>query len=325
MDTNPLHDLIIFGGKSCLTLTKKICTELGISPGKISSKNFADGEINLQLEENVRDKHVVIIQNTGPKAEYFLELAFMIDAVIGSSAKKITVFTPYFGYGRQERKDRPRVPISARAILRMLESLGVDHFIFCDLHTSAIQGFTTVPSDHIYARKTFVNHIKKIFQQQLADNSLAVVAPDAGATKVDRAYAERLGDNVPIVMIDKRRPKANEVEVMNIVGEVKNKTCLIIDDIVDTGKTTVKGAEALIKNGAKEVYIMVVNGLFSNDAIRNFNQAKSIKKVYVSDTLIDLDSFRPGMKKIKIISLAPDFAEVIRHVHTGESLSKMFE
>lgn len=320
-----LKDLIIFGGKSCLTITKEICKKLKVEPGKIFSENFADGEINLQLGENVRDKHVVIIQNTGPKAEYFLELAFMIDAAKGSSAKSITSFIPYFGYGRQERKDRPRVPISARTILHMLESLGVNHFIFCDLHTSAIQGFTTVPSDHIFARRTYIQFIKQQFAQQLLDNSLAVTAPDAGATKVDRAYAERLGDNVPIVMIDKRRPKANEVEIINIIGEVKNKTCLVIDDIIDTGKTTIKGAEALMDKGAKEVYVMIVNGLFSNNAVRNFNQAKAIKKVYVSDTLIDLGTFQSGMKKIKIISLAPDFAEVIRHVHTGESLSKMFE
>ena len=321
-EKDDLSNLAIFACKSSQVLAKSICSNLEIELGKIDIKTFSDGEIRPQYLENIRGKDVFLIQNTGPLKDDYKTLVFMINAARSASAKSITAFMPYSGYSRQERKDRPRVPLSATVIARGIVNEKPNHLVFCDLHSPAITGFYDLPSDHIYARPTFLAAIKEKFEQELINKKFLIVACDVGAAKMCESYAERL--DCGLVVIYKKRSNDNEVGSMKVIGDVAGYTCLIIDDIVDTAGTLAKGSVVLKENGATDVFAMITHGLLSGQAARLINQSP-IKKLWVSDTLYEQGQLYLKRKKIKVISLAPQFAEVIRCIYTGKSLSKMFE
>src|SRR5579859_7962325 len=239
--------LTVFSGNANRPLAEEICGDLEIPMGRAMIRQFADGEIHLQIQENVRGADVFIIQPTcTPVDKHLMELLLMMDALKRASAERITAVLPYYGYARQDRKDKPRVPISARLVAALLETAGADRILTVDLHAAPIQGFFDVPVDHLFAIPVLIEYYKA---KNIPD--LAVVSPDAGGVERARAFAKRL--NSPLAIIDKRREEANVAEVMNVVGEVKGRNCLIVDDLIDTGGTLVKGAEALIQHGAASV------------------------------------------------------------------------
>ncbi|MDA2921788.1 ribose-phosphate pyrophosphokinase [Patescibacteria group bacterium AH-259-L07] len=313
------NSIKVFAGSSADDLAEKACRILGIELGKILRERFSDGEHQIQLQENIRNKYVFIIQSTGPDDAYLIELMLLIDAARRSSAEKIAVIVPYYGYARQDRKDKPRVPISARVVADAIESQLPTRILFCDLHTAAIPGFFKIPSDHIYARPTFVKFIKDEFTDRL--DNIVFVAADVGATKMCRSYAQRL--KTPIAIIDKRRPRPNRAEVLNIIGEVKGKYCIILDDLIDTAGTITGGAEALVKNGAKKVFAMATHPVLSGSAIERINNSP-LEWLAVSDT-IPLKKEVKDSKKLRVISLASVFAEAISRIYSGESLSALFD
>jgi len=313
------NNIKIFAGQPSVIFAEKICKELGVSLGKALIGEFSDGERRIEIQENVRNRHVFIIHNTGPGPGYVLDLILLMDALRRSSVDKITVVIPYYGFARQERKDRPHVPISARAIADCIESQLPTRLIFCDLHSAAIPGFFKTTSDHIYARPVFLNHIRTKFADQL--EKLVLVAPDVGAAKMTRSYAQRL--QVPIAIIDKRRAEPNQMKVMNIIGDVTGRVCLLLDDLVDTAGTITAGAEALLKVGAIEVHAMATHGVLSGPAIERI-QKSSLISLMISDT-IDLKEEAKNCNKIEIVSLAGIFAQAIDRTFSGDSLSALFD
>lgn len=313
------NNIKVFAGSSSEALTEKVCQILDIKPGKVLKGRFSDGEHHIQFQENVRNKYVFIIQNTGPDDAYLTELMLLIDAVRGSSAGKIAVIVPYYGYARQERKDKPRVPISARVVADAIESQLPTRVLFCDLHTGAIPGFFKIPSDHIYSRSTFMKIIKHEFADRL--DKIIFVAADVGAAKMCRSYGKRL--KAPIAIIDKRRPQPNQTEVLNVIGDIKDKDCIMLDDLIDTAGTIADGAEALLKNGAKRVFAIVTHPVLSGPAIKRIDNS-GLEWLAVSDT-ISLKKQAKDCKKIRVISLADVFAEAIRRTYSGESLSALFD
>jgi len=313
------NNIMLFAGWSSKILANKIAETLGVKLGRVTMKNFSDKERFIQIRENVRNKHVFIISNTGPGAQHFLDLLLLMGAIRGSSAGQITVIIPYYGYSRQERKDRPHVPISAKILADCIESQLPTRLIFCDLHSAAIPGFFKTTSDHIYARPVFLNHIRERFANQL--DNMVLVAPDAGAAKISRSYAQRL--NVPIAIIDKRRPKHNKAEVMHIVGRVKGKICIMIDDMIDTAGTMQSGSIALMKKGAIAVHSMATHGVLSGPALQRINNSP-IKSLMVTDT-INMGVKQKSCSKIEVVSLAGILSEAIKRTYSGESLSALFD
>ena len=307
----------IFSGNSNRLLAEKICDYLGVSLGKLNISRFSDGELSIAFDENIRNEDVFIIQSTNPPAENILELMLILDAAKRASANKIIAVIPYFGYGRQDRKDRPRVPISSRVILDMATGLGVDRIVSMDLHSSQIQGFVNVPFDHLYSRMALFKELKKL---NLNEETGVVLAPDVGSAKMSQAYAKSLG--ISFALIDKRRPKPNETEIANLVGDLKNKKVLIIDDMIDTAGTICNAAEAAMDNGAISVTAIATHPVLSGPAIDRLSNSK-ITKVIVCDTInITEDKI---FDKLEIISVASVFGEAIKRIIDGTSLSSMFQ
>ena len=307
----------IFSGNSNRLLAEKICDYLGVSLGKLNISQFSDGELSIAFDENIRNEDVFIIQSTNPPAENILELMLILDAAKRASAKSVIAVIPYFGYGRQDRKDRPRVPISSRVILDMAVGLGVDRIVSMDLHSSQIQGFVNVPFDHLYSRMALFKELKKL---NLNEETGVVLAPDVGSAKMSQAYAKSLG--ISFALIDKRRPKPNETEIANLVGDLNNKEVLIIDDMIDTAGTICNAADAAMENGAISVTAVATHPVLSGPAIDRLSNSK-IAKVIVCDTIeVSKDKI---FNKLEIISVANVFGEAMKRIIDGTSLSSMFQ
>jgi ribose-phosphate pyrophosphokinase len=278
--------------------------------------HFSDGEIHLQIQENVRGEDVFVIQPTcTPVDRNLMELLLILDALKRASAKRITAVLPYYGYARQDRKDKPRVPISARLVAAVLETAGANRVLTVDLHAAQIQGFFDIPVDHLYSAPVMIEYFKS-----LDTSSLTVVSPDAGGVERARSFAKRL--NSPLAIIDKRREEANVAEVMNVVGEVRGRHCMIVDDIIDTAGTLVKGAEALIEKGAASVTACATHPVLSGPAVERI-ESSVLKEVVVTNSIPLSDAARASTK-IKQLSIAKLLAEAIRSIHEETSVSGLF-
>ena len=307
--------LKIFAGTSGKKLAEKIVSYLGIPLGNSSIKYFSDGEIWVKFNENIRGCDVFIIQSTNSPSNNLMELLIMIDAARRSSAKRITAVIPYFGYARQDRKDQPRVAITAKLVANLITTAGADRVLTMDLHAPQIQGFFDIPLDHLYSAPILVDYFQK-----KRINDLVVLSPDIGGVKFARAYAKRL--HIPLAIADKRRPKPNEAEVMNIIGPVRDKNILIIDDIVDTGGTMIQAAEAAYLEGAKGAYAGCTHPILSGKAAEKLKKS-SFSEIIVTDT-IPLDENKT-FDKIKVISVASLFGNAIHRIHNEESISILFD
>ena len=306
--------LLIFSGSSNPELTKKICDYLNLNEGLLELKRFSDGEIWAKFKENIRGRDVYIIQSTMPPAENLMELLILLDAAKRSSATRVTAVIPYFGYARQDRKDQPRVAVTAKLVADIISKAGADRVITMDLHAAQIQGFFDIPLDHLYASPIYTDEFKD------KSKNLVVVSPDAGGIKIARSYAKRL--KAELVLIDKRRPNHNQAEVMNVIGEVEGKNILIVDDLIDTGGTFVAAISALKKRGAKNIYGAITHPLLSGEALQRIENTE-LKKLYVTDT-IPLGNLLPD-SKIQVNTSAELFAEAIIRSHYNESISSLFD
>ncbi|MCL5034584.1 MAG: ribose-phosphate pyrophosphokinase [Bacteroidetes bacterium] len=303
----------IFSGRSNPDLAEKIAHEIGEPLGEREIMNFSDGEIWAKYSDNIRGSDVFIIQCTFPPAENLMELLIMIDAAKRASASRVTAVIPYFGYARQDRKDQPRVAITSKLVANLLTKAGAERVLTMDLHAAQIQGFFDIPVDHLYSSAVFVKYIK-----ELKIPNLVVVSPDVGGIKFARAYATRL--DADLVLIDKRRPKANVAEVVNIIGDVKGKNVLIVDDLIDTAGTFTAGVHALKAAGANDIYGACTHPVFSGNAIERIENSP-MKKLIISDTV----PLKKTSNKIEVRSVARLFAEAIRRTYQNESISSLFE
>ena len=309
----------IFAGNAHPELAREICDHLSCDLGKAVTDRFSDGEFNFSIGENVRGSDVFIVQPTCPPTDaHLMELLIMIDTCVRASAERVTAVIPYFGYARSDKKDRPRVPIAAKLVANLLTTAGAQRILTMDLHASQIQGFFDIPVDHLYAAPIVVEYFK--------DNpieNLIVVAPDTGGAERARAYAKRL--NAGLALCDKRRERANEAEVMNIVGDVTGKNCLIVDDLCDTGGTICKVAKALHDAGANEVYACFTHGVLSGKAVENIT-GSHLKKVIVTNTIPVQQNGKPLLDggKIEILSVAKLLSSAIKSIHDETSVSSLF-
>ena len=315
-------DYRIFSLGSNDALSAKISDRLGTALGKIKCKAFSDGEQYVQFQENLRGKNVFLIQSTNPPSDNWTRLFLAIDAARGASAKSITAVMPYFGYARQDRKDRPREPISARVFATMLESVGTNHILTMDLHNVAIGGFfRTANVDYLYARPVFISHFKTIFRDAIDKDEFVVVSPDEGAVVRAQSYAKRLMRSAELAIIHKERDIPNQVARMKLIGDVKGKVALIVDDMIDTCGTIATAADLLVENGAREVYAAATHGVLSGQALSVLDRSP-IKKVFITDTISGDRSLSP---KIEVVSVGDIFGDAIQRITNGESLSALFE
>ena len=305
--------LQIFSGRSSRTLAEKITRHLGVNLGNLDIRNFSDGEIWVKFIDNVRGSDLFIIQSTQPSADNLMELLITIDAARRASARKVTAVIPYFGYARQDRKDQPRVAITAKLIANLITQAGADRIIAMDLHAPQIQGFFDIPVDHLYSSVVLIDHLRN-----MNIPNLVVVSPDVGGIKMARAYAKRL--DAELVLIDKRRPAPNVVEVMNIVGSVEGKNVLIVDDLIDTGGTFTNAVQALKNAGAKDVYGACTHPILSGKAFERIEQS-DIKTLHVCDTI----PLKKESAKIEVMSVATVFAEAISRTYENKSISSLFD
>jgi len=311
------EEIGIFSGNANLVLTKKICSYLNQPIGEAEVGRFSEGEIKVRINENVRSRDVFVIQPTcPPSSENIMELLILIDALKRASAQRITAVIPYYGYARQDRKDQPRVPITAKLIANLITQAGANRILTLDLHAGQIQGFFDIPLDHLYAVNVFVEDIKDV----LGSDNIAVVAPDVGGIKMVRAYSKWLGAGLAIV--DKRRVDDKKTEVLHFLGDVKGKRAIIIDDIIATGGSLVEAANVLKNQGAKEVYAAVVHPVLSDSAIDKVKNS-DIVKLFVSDSIPIPESKK--CDKIKVLSVAELLGEAIKRIHRGESVSALFK
>jgi len=319
MSDNPIK---VFCGNSNPDLARRIVEYLEMPLGTAVIKRFADGEVSISISESVRGYHTYVVQSISPPAnEHLMELLVMIDALKRASAVEITVVMPYYGYARQDRKAAPREPITAKLVADLLEAAGATRLISLDLHAAQIQGFFNVPFDHLYASPIFIEDIKQKYGKQSGHgDDLVVVSPDAGGVERARAYAKRL--EASLAIIDKRRPSPGVAEVMNIIGDVKDKRAIIIDDMIDTAGTLVKAAEALMQKGAKSICSYASHGVFSPPAIERISKSV-IKEVVVTDS-IPLRDDAKKCSKIRQLSCSSLVGEAISRVHTGASISSLF-
>jgi ribose-phosphate pyrophosphokinase len=308
-----MSDLKIFSGRANHPLAEKIAKAAGIPLGRLDIRNFSDGEIWVKYSDNIRGDDVFIVQSTQPPADNLLELLILIDAARRASARRITAVIPYFGYGRQDRKDQPRVSVTAKLVANLLTEAGTDRVITMDLHAAQIQGFFDIPLDHLYASAVFSDY----FRKKKIPN-LSVVSPDVGSLKIARSYARRL--EAELVLIDKRRPKPNEVEVLNIIGNVDGRNALIIDDIIDTGGTFVNAVKALRDHGAKDIFGACTHPILSGKAIQRINDS-AVTSVVVTDSI----PLKVESSKIELRSVAKIFAEAIMRTHNNQSISSLFD
>ena len=310
-------ELKIFSGRSNPLLASKIASSAGCNLGEISIKTFSDGEIWVKYEENVRGCDVFLIQSTNAPAENILELALMADAAVRASAERVSIIIPYFGYGRQDRKDQPRVPISSRVMIDIITSMGADRIVTMDLHSTQIQGFTKIPFDHLYSRMVLIDAITALgFNPELS----VVLAPDVGSAAMSQAYAKRL--EMHFALIDKRRFAPNKSKVSHLIGELKDMDVLIIDDMIDSAGTTVSAAEAATEKGAKSVTAIATHGVLSGPAIDRLKDAP-INTLIITDTILIPDEKK--LKNMNIVTVADVFGAAIKRIHNGESVSSLFE
>ena len=308
----------IFSGRANVPLAKEICNNLNLPLGKIDIKTFSDGELYVQIQESVRGCDVFLIQPTCPPVnENIMELLIVIDALKRASAEKITVVIPYYGYGRQDRKAAGREPITAKLVADLLCDSGTNRILALDLHATQIMGFFDVLVDHLFATPILVEHIKSL---NLKD--IVVVSPDVGGVTRARAFAKKL--NAPIAILDKRRPvdKHNTVEVINIIGEIKGKTCVIVDDMIDTAGTITQGAELLQREGAREVLACSTHAVLSGPAKERIDKSPLTNLIVTNSIPVPIER---APKKIKILSVAPLLAEAIKRIHLDDSVSEMFD
>jgi len=308
-----MSTLKVFSGRSSRALTEKIALELGEPVGRCEVKTFSDGELWVKFADNIRGSDVFIVQSTQPPAENLMELLIMIDAARRASARKVAAVIPYFGYARQDRKDQPRVSITAKLVANLIATAGADRVITMDLHAPQIQGFFDIPVDHLYSSAVLVRRFKKMKLP-----NLAVASPDVGGIKMARAYAKRL--EADLVVIDKRRPRQNEAEVMNIIGDVEGKNILIVDDLVDTAGTLTNAVKALKGAGAKDVYAACTHPVLSGSAIERIN-GSGLAKMIVTDTLPQ----RIESPVIETESVSHVFAEAMKRTFKHMSISSLFD
>jgi ribose-phosphate pyrophosphokinase len=309
--------LKIFSGRSNPILADKVALALGRQLGKVSIRTFSDGELWVKYEENIRGHDVFIIQSTNGPSENIIELTLMVDAAVRASADTVTVVVPYFGYGRQDRKDQPRVPISSRVMIDILTVMGADRIITMDLHSTQIQGFAKIPFDNLYSRSII---LESIASESFDPKNSVVLAPDVGSAKMSQGYAKNLG--MHFALIDKRRYAPNKAEVSHLIGDLNGMDVLIIDDMIDTAGTTVNAAEAALEKGATSVTAIATHGVLSGPAIERLNISQ-IKKIIITDTI--LIPKEKNLEKMKIVSVSEVFAKAVDRVHNGESVSALFE
>jgi len=316
MNDSVRHTLKVFTGNAHPALAREICAELHVPLGKAKVGRFPDGEVRLQILENVRGTDVFVIQPTcRPVNDNLVELLVMLDALSRASAYRITAVMPYYAYARQDRKDRPRVPISSKLVADLLTSAGADRVLALELHAGQIQGFFDIPVDHLYATPVTVGHFRR-----LKLKNPVVVSPDTGGVERARAFAKKL--NAPLAIIDKRREDVDVVEMFNVIGDVKDKTCLVVDDLIGTAGTLVKSAEALKEKGAAKVYACCTHGVFANEAVKRICEAP-LEQVVATNS-IPLTPEAEACGKIKVLSVAKLLARAIRSIHEETSVSKLF-
>ena len=311
------NTLKIFSGRSNLALAQGIVDVLGMDLGDLTIRTFADGELWVKYEENIRGQDVFIIQSTNEPADNLIELFLLLDAAVRASAQRVTAVIPYFGYGRQDRKDQPRVPISSRVMVDIITTTGADRIISMDLHSTQIQGFASIPFDHLYSRMVLMDTLRKL---NFSPDNCTVLAPDVGSAAMGQSYARSLG--VHFALIDKRRYAPNKAEVSHLIGDLEGKDVLIIDDMIDTAGTTVSAAQAAMDKGAKSVIAVATHGVLSDPAIARLKEAP-IKELIITDT-ISLKKEKQ-LPKMKIVSVANVFGEAIKRIHNGESVSALFD
>ena len=309
-------NLKLFGGTANVDLTKEVCDYLEIIPAKMLNKTFSDGEIRVEIDENVRGRDTFILQSTcSPVNDNLMQLLIVTDALKRASARSITAVIPYYGYARQDRKVKPRVPISAKLVADLITVSGVDRVISIDLHVGQIQGYFNIPVDNLFAAPILLNYIRKHF-----DGNLSIISPDAGGVERARAFAKRL--NASLAIIDKRREEPNIAVAMNIIGDIRGKTAIILDDMVDTGGTLVQSAEALMKNGAAGVYACCTHPVLSGDAPKKIEDSP-IETLLTTNT-VPLNKKAAACSKIEVVSVAEILGEAIKRVYFSKSVSSLF-
>ncbi len=308
-------NMVLFSGTANRPLAEAIAAEVGVPLGAAEISHFSDGELFVRLSENVRGVDVFIIQPTVPRNDTLMELFLLLDAATRASASRVTAVMPYFGYARQDRKDQPRVSLAAKLVANLITTAGADRVLAMDLHAAQIQGFFDIPVDHLYAAPVFMEYFGGLDLSEFT-----VVAPDLGSVKMARAYANRLG--VPLAIVEKRRPKANDLEIMNVIGasEVQGRHLLMIDDMIDTGMTLIKAAEKLREAGARDIYACATHAVLSGGALDRLEQSE-IARIVATDT-IEQPTTSP---KLRVLTTARLFAEAILRIHRSESLSILFE
>ncbi len=308
--------ICVFSGNSNRSLAESICSILGIEMGSAEVKKFSDGETSVDIHQSIRGKDIYLVQSTcSPTNEHLMELLVMLDAVKRASARIVTAVIPYFGYARQDRKASPRTPITAKLVANLLTSAGADRILTMDLHAGQIQGFFDIPVDNLYSKPVMLNYIKDQYI-----NHLCLVSPDAGGVERARAYAKPL--KADLAIIDKKRERANESDVMHIIGDVRGKTCLLIDDMVDTAGTLTNGAAALREAGATKVAACCTHAVLSGPAISRITNSP-LEELVVTDT-IPLKGDAAMCKKITVLSVAPLLGEAIKRIYSHESVSELF-
>ena len=308
----------VFCGNSNPGLAEKICASLKVPLGTAKVKTFSDGEIMVEIGENVRGRDVYLIQSTcSPTNNNLMELLIMMDALKRASSATITAVIPYYGYARQDRKVAPRTPISSKLVADLITTAGADRVVTVDLHAGQIQGFFNIPVDNLYAAPVLLTHLKSLFPES---GDLVMVSPDAGGTERARAFAKRLG--CTLAVIDKRRTGPNVAEVMHLIGEVRDKTAIILDDMIDTAGTLTQAAKALREHGAKTIYACATHGVLSGPAIERINNSE-IETVIITDS-VPLKDKAEQTSKIKVLTVAELLAEAIRRIHEDESVSSLF-
>ncbi len=314
-----MEQMKIFAGNSNLDFAHKVAAAAGLELGHCDIGRFADGEVQVEIHESVRGANVFVIQSTCPPVnDNYMELFMILDALQRASAKEITLVMPYYGYARQDRKVAPRAPISAKAVAKLCRVAGADRLVAVDLHAAQIQGFFDGPVDHLFAIPTMA----RCWREEMGHGEeFVVVSPDAGGVERARAFAKRIES--PIAIVDKRRTGPNEAKALHLIGDVKGKTAIIADDMIDTAGTLCQAVDSLLNNGAKRVFAVATHPLFSGPAISRLKES-SVEKVWVSDT-IPLKPEAAQDPKFKVVSLAPVVAEAIRRIYTYDSVSALFD